>query len=219
MASTAPNRLAEFRKRRKLTQQQLADLVGAHWITISKLERGIIRLSDVWQQRLAKALEIDGWELFNEPRPLPKVHVEGWIEEGGQVHPYDNDLEFADGGNEGADSFTIDTRYFTHPSFRWLVVAGDALWPLYQDGDRVCLWHVPEDEIENYHGRLCVAWYEDPVNKSEQVTVGVLDRGRIAGQHTVSRVGMPPLRDLKFTSLAVVAMAIYNLGPGSISEI
>ena len=43
MKNQPKNRIAEERKARGMTQQQLADAVGAHWITISKLERGRIQ--------------------------------------------------------------------------------------------------------------------------------------------------------------------------------
>src|SRR5690606_1578399 len=128
--------ISEFRKARGMTQQQLADVIGSHWITVSKLERGKIRLSDEWRVKIANALGLDGWDLVVGGRYLPQVHVEGWIEEGGKIHPYDE--------THPADTFSINTDFFTHPSFRWLTVTGDALWPWYQDGDRICLWAIQE---------------------------------------------------------------------------
>ena len=207
--SPSNNRIAEFRKLRKLTQQQLADIIGAHWITISKLERGVMRLSDEWRAAIAKALSIDEWELIVGARPLPIVHVEGRIEEGGEIIPLAEE--------DTSEAFQLSTDYFTHPAYRWLTVSGDALWPWYQDGDRICLRHLPEDEIESVRGRVCVVWWKTS-DETEDATIGVLERGKRAGIYTVNRMGTPPVRDIKPVSLAVVAMAVYYLGPDTINE-
>jgi len=52
------NRIAEKRNARGMTQLELADAVGAHWITISKLERGRIKLTTDWLEKLAKPLGV-----------------------------------------------------------------------------------------------------------------------------------------------------------------
>ena len=49
--------LKRLRDRRKLTQQQLAERVGAHRVTIAKLETGALRPSVDMLERLAKALK------------------------------------------------------------------------------------------------------------------------------------------------------------------
>lgn len=58
------NRLKEFRQLAQLTQQDLARRVGAHWITISKLERGQLKLTTEWMERLAPHLGIQGYQLY-----------------------------------------------------------------------------------------------------------------------------------------------------------
>ena len=64
--STPRNRIAAERKARGMTQQQLADAVGAHWITISKLERGHIKLTTDWLEKLAKPLGVRTMDLLPE---------------------------------------------------------------------------------------------------------------------------------------------------------
>jgi transcriptional regulator with XRE-family HTH domain len=64
MADLPRNRIAEARKARGMTQQQLADAVGSHWITISKLERGRIKLTTDWLERLAKPLGVSPRDLL-----------------------------------------------------------------------------------------------------------------------------------------------------------
>jgi transcriptional regulator with XRE-family HTH domain len=56
--------LKRARLRRKLTQAQLADKVGVHKITVSRLERGDRQPSMSLLQRLAKALGVPVTELL-----------------------------------------------------------------------------------------------------------------------------------------------------------
>ena len=50
--------LKKARTRRKLTQEQLADRVGVHKITISRLERGDRQPSMALLQKLARELKV-----------------------------------------------------------------------------------------------------------------------------------------------------------------
>src|ERR1044072_8623590 len=87
MAPNRPNRIAFFRRRRGLSQQQLAEKVDAHWITISKLERGKIKLTEAWLERLATALDVDHpLELFAREQHRQSINVDGSIWPGGVVH-------------------------------------------------------------------------------------------------------------------------------------
>ena len=54
--SRVPNYLRAWREHRRLTQDALAEMVGASKATIGHLESGERRLSDKWLQRLAPAL-------------------------------------------------------------------------------------------------------------------------------------------------------------------
>jgi transcriptional regulator with XRE-family HTH domain len=62
------NRIAELRKARGMTQQALADAVQAHWITISKLERGRIKLTTDWLERLAPVFGVRPADLLASVR-------------------------------------------------------------------------------------------------------------------------------------------------------
>lgn len=203
------NRIAEHRKARGFTQQQLADAVGSHWITISKLERGVMRLSDDWRILIADALGVDEWDLVVGARTLPLVHVEAMIDEGGVITALGDD-------NTG-EAFQISTDYFTTPLFRWVVVAGDALWPWYQDGDRLCFRDLPEDRFDEVRNRLCIAWYKNSEGEGA-VVAGILKRGRTHSLHTIDRFGSTPISNVKLDNLAVVTMAVFYNGPDAIFE-
>ena len=81
LTKASKNRIAEVRNARGMTQQELADQVGAHWITISKLERGIIKLTTEWLEKLATPLGVHAWEL------LPNRFKQGFRRpNGGRTH-------------------------------------------------------------------------------------------------------------------------------------
>ena len=56
--------LQQIRKRRKLTQLALAEKVGVHKITISRLERGDRQPSMDMLQKLAKVLKVNMKDLL-----------------------------------------------------------------------------------------------------------------------------------------------------------
>jgi len=60
------NRIAEWRTARGLTQEQLADLVGAHFTTINRIENGKQGLSQKWIEKLSKVLEVNAFDLMSE---------------------------------------------------------------------------------------------------------------------------------------------------------
>lgn len=61
-----PNRIGELRRAANLSQQQLADLLGIHSITVSKLERGKMKLTLDWMVKIAAALDVQPHEISNE---------------------------------------------------------------------------------------------------------------------------------------------------------
>lgn len=60
------NRLKEIRKERGMSQEVLAERVGAVKSQISKLEKGVMRLNDKWIERLSGALHCTPAELFSQ---------------------------------------------------------------------------------------------------------------------------------------------------------
>lgn len=56
--------LKRLRERRGLTQQQLADQVGAHRVTVAKLETGALRPGVDVLEGLAKALKVKVTDLL-----------------------------------------------------------------------------------------------------------------------------------------------------------
>lgn len=60
-------RIAELRRKRGLTQVQLARAVGGSMEFISRLERGVNAPSVAWLEGLARALKVEIVDLFTFP--------------------------------------------------------------------------------------------------------------------------------------------------------
>lgn len=60
------NRITEWRKRRYMTMEKLADAIGTDASTINKLEKGKLRLSDKWMVPIATALDVQPGDLIGE---------------------------------------------------------------------------------------------------------------------------------------------------------
>lgn len=56
--------LRELRKKKGLTQEELADKAGMHFTYIGQIERGIRNPSLINLQKIAKALDIDAGKLL-----------------------------------------------------------------------------------------------------------------------------------------------------------
>lgn len=57
-------RIKKFRKDKKISQEELADKVGLHYTTISRIERGISNSPVQTVSKIAKVLKVDMSELF-----------------------------------------------------------------------------------------------------------------------------------------------------------
>ncbi len=61
-----PTRLFSWRLKRGLTQRELGDLAGLHWMTISRLESGKARPFIRTIRSLCKALDLESSQLIKE---------------------------------------------------------------------------------------------------------------------------------------------------------
>jgi transcriptional regulator with XRE-family HTH domain len=83
------NRIQELRKRRRISAARLGALLNSGRSTVVKLERGEMRLTQQWMDRIAAALGVDAADL------LPgggdnEVPVMGYVGEGAEIFPYDD---------------------------------------------------------------------------------------------------------------------------------
>lgn len=79
MDEKAPHYLKEWRKFRRMTQQELADAVGTSKSVISDMERGELQVSPKWLRRLAPALQTQpGHLLDHDPESLDSDIIDIW---------------------------------------------------------------------------------------------------------------------------------------------
>lgn len=58
------NRLKEIRKLRKMTQVELAEVLGVSHSAVQKIESGVVDLDLTWMQKLSEVLNIKPYELL-----------------------------------------------------------------------------------------------------------------------------------------------------------
>ena len=119
MTSTIRNKISALRKAAGLSQQDLADRLGVHWVTISKLERGKIRLTSEYVARLAGGLGVDPLDIW-ETTVDRKITVAGTLKKG-----------IADIRASEYDAWLQMGVYETI----WFALNDDALEPFFFEGD------------------------------------------------------------------------------------
>lgn len=58
------NRLKEIRKLRKMTQVELAEILGVSHSAVQKIESGVVDLDLTWMQKLSVVLDVKPYELL-----------------------------------------------------------------------------------------------------------------------------------------------------------
>lgn len=66
------NRIRELRRKRKMSQEKLAELCGVTHGTISRLEQGGIKVNDYYLGLLAKAFAVPAVQILTD-EPMPKT--------------------------------------------------------------------------------------------------------------------------------------------------
>lgn len=181
-----------------MTQQQLAEAVGAHWITISKLERGKAQLTFEWQMNLAEALRVPTFRLLHKADKAT-IYVGGIVVDGEPTY-------FGSGEEEEGSPLEIDAHAKPH---HWALVADDSLYPIFRAGDLVRFEPVlgtDSDPYESYLGRLCMVHTFQP----DRWIFGVLEAGETAGRFTVRPLMGPPVKNFEDAILNVVTQAIFQ---------
>jgi transcriptional regulator with XRE-family HTH domain len=182
------NRVAEARKAKGMTQQQLADAVGSHWITISKLERGRIKLTIDWLEKLARPLGVHPFDLLAQ----------------GQVV----DTRYGYGVAEPERRFTqLDLPFKPH------VVIGNAAYePLLHVGDELEIKRytaLTAAEKKLAEKRLCLC---DP--SKDDIRLGFLNFGKRGGTFDLFWLGNRVAEGVKASKIFVVSRILFKLDAG-----
>ena len=159
MKKATSNNIAKIRKRKGMTQQQLADLLGVHWITISKLERGVMQITGGWLERLAASLKVSAAEIWGTTKAR-EVEVSGHIYEGLRVGEYEPGFMAAIGFEGESD-----------PTAAWFEVSDDSLGPFFHKGDLIEFSWIMNEDVEKLVGRVCLIR-----TTNDELTIGILNR-------------------------------------------
>lgn len=133
------NRLAHLRKKAGLTQTALAEALNSGRSTVTKLEGGLIPLSDRWLERLSKILNCAPSDILGD-----QVPVVGRIGAGGSVI-------FEDLGFEEMVSRPPDTL----GELVGLEVYGESMLPKFDPGDIVYISRESDGVDINDIGAIC----------------------------------------------------------------
>ncbi len=199
-------RIAALRKHIGMSQQQLAAQLDVHWITVSRLERGIIRLSREWIVRLAIALTTNEEDISPEPTSGNLIRVHGEIGKGGSLFRG----QILDSYSE-QEQFVGDTSYYTFQC--------DDFQPIARRNDIVKMVQVREDQWENVIGRMCLAVSSDKKRRM----IGFLDvvsdndahPSEMWDKYVVRNIRREVVMDRKFDIESVATDIIFTFLPPS----
>ncbi|SFL93484.1 Helix-turn-helix [Bradyrhizobium sp. NFR13] len=205
-----PNKIATVRKKRKLSQQQLAEKIGAHAITISNLERGQTPLSPEWLEKLAGALQVEESALMADEKPL-RVFL------GGEIWARKFTIY---GFNEDYPVVIARTPPLRADTPIWATVRDDSLYPVFREFDIIRLIPILVDEIDEVQWaarRLCALVFNEGPKSSFgvdevnlEIVVGYLQIGSIPGNISLDTIVGPPLTDIQPVAIFVIDRAIYG---------
>ncbi|KMO20635.1 helix-turn-helix transcriptional regulator [Methylobacterium platani] len=201
MSTETPNRIAELRKQKRMTQQQLAEAVGAHWITISKLERGKIALTYEWAARIGKALGVGEFDIYKNKITRRNIFVSGYVQNGGIGYFYSTAE-----GKRYEHPLDIEIDLFTRAETSWFVIEDDAGFPFFQTGDVVQVTWQDNDAADDFISRMCLVGAKD----RSGLILGFLSRGKNIGTYDVNVVGGSVVKDIIIEELGFISMALFN---------
>jgi transcriptional regulator with XRE-family HTH domain len=190
-----PNQIAAIRKKRGLSQQELAEKLGVHWVTVSKIERGKQKLTTEWMDRIAAVLEVGRWVLLGSTEPLITVNVSGQLTPSGEI----TDVP--------PDQFRTRNIYrwtLNHPDAIWVIVGDQGFSSLFAKGD-LLEFFLSATEPKHYVGRLCYVRTID-----EGSYFGLLARGSSPPYFDIIVAGQPTIKDVRVARLAQLTTAMFE---------
>jgi DNA-binding Xre family transcriptional regulator len=196
-----PNRIRELRLQRRLNQWELADLTKAHWVTISKLERGQMHLTQKWMERLATALKVHPQDLLTDAPLKRTIYVEGALGTDWTIIDTETMGAEPDPGLFAAVDFEIDFGTEPPATSIWYFAAA-SLGPTIQIGDALRFTSIEHYDPDQLYGRLCLVRLE---GKS---LIGTLLRGAAPSEYDLMAPSGSIFHGLVPRSIAVLTMVI-----------
>lgn len=205
------NRIAEFRKKIGLTQRELADRAGTHWVTISKLENGRQLFTFEWAEKLAPLLHVGPMDLLPPLKTLLQIPVAGVVMPGGITAGFDP---------AEMPKKLVFSSLFDDPNSFFVLVKGRGFAPIFHNGDLLRFTHANTENYEKYIGRICAVrdLRDDGTDLEDEFWVGMLQRGSAPGRVELHNPGYDPIPDIELKDLAQLTMAIMPESDDELSD-
>lgn len=198
----SPNRISEIRKLQSMSQQELGALVGAHFVTISKLETGKLPLTQEWVARIADALRVDQAEIVSGPQKR-RVYITGTVEGGARVDIWD--YRYKD------EKLFIETDLYTGDVKRvqWIMVNGDVLYPVFQHTDLLRISYQTPIKMEQLQGNLCAIQLGEEKD-GPVIVIGIPTTRHDEWVFDIHMLNGPPRRKARIENIALVTAALFK---------
>lgn len=204
--STHPNKIAEIRRKKKITQQDLADRLGVHVITVSKLERGVMQLTSSWLERLAEALgvsELEVWGGFTGRH----IEANARIYENGRIAVVDPERnEFMSYLNPLGDF-----------SSKWLHVRDNSLLPFFGEADLVQFTVPLVEGLEGddlFNGRICMY----ALDEQDTLNLGVMEKKNEDGTYNLRSLNGRQMKGININVIWYLSGYMPNWGIASVNQ-
>lgn len=159
-------RIAKARKTAGLTQQALADALGVHYVTMSKIENAKAGMTVDQAMKLADILNISAYDLLGSGPYSNVLNLKGFIYHAGIIKPNEKKVELT------VVSF-IDP--FSSEEYEWFEIRTSEFYPMVHEGDRVRTSVLPDEDADLYLDRLCV--FEE-INDASKRSLALMGYGR-----------------------------------------
>lgn len=206
------NRISELRLNRRWSQSELAERCSAHWVTISKLERGQMQLTQDWMERLGAALGVHPTEILSDPPTYRTVYVGGGIIDATTISPadiiVDDDVHKHESGDEAI--FVPYSLQFGAPEpdrTVWYIVDSEMFYPFIRMGDFVRFTYPAVYERDLFLGRICLVNMDHGKIKK---LIGVPTNGSSRDKFNLQIFGKEIISDATINDIAYMSMVISN---------
>lgn len=195
------NHLRNFRKKAGLSQAQLAEAIGAHWTTISRLENGKLEFTQEWAEKLAPVLKCSPFDLVSrEMRTFP-AYVAFGLRDKDQFSLLPSVI-----ASEQRPFIQLEVPSAVPEKDYWYRVEDDSLFPQLQQGDLFHIRAIAVDQADRCIGHLCFAVSASPEGSSleSREFFGILARGKARETFCMRRLNAPDSEDFRIFILAKV---------------
>ncbi len=188
---TMAQRITRERKRLKLSQQQLADLVGVGQTAVSNWEVGKREPEEENIQALADVFGCTAiWLRYNIDNSNEKklARLRGYVGTGDIIHMFAEDvIDY------------VEAPKGSEVSFEAFEIKGNSQYPVYRDGDLVYYNPTANSRVLELIGRDCVIELADG-----RLFLKRLEYGSRAGLYNLASYGTPEIRDQAVRSAAEI---------------